>query len=89
MIQIPIYECLAAANHRGFYIGLRRKSFWSYYPQTADGQETSANCPFPPFFILLVDYFPDRPILTPAKNAWLTFILFSLCSCARGWVCAK
>jgi hypothetical protein len=51
LIQIPIYEFLGAiATIMAFILGLRRKSFWSYYPST-NCEESTTFLPVPAIFI--------------------------------------
>jgi uncharacterized protein (TIGR03663 family) len=90
LIQIPIYEFLAAGGTiAAFIIGLRRKSFWSYYPQTVDGQETSSQLPIPAIFIYWSIISLIAYSFAGEKMPWLTVhIIFAMLLCA-GWVVQK
>ncbi len=90
LIQIPIYEFLAAGGTMAaFIIGLRRKSFWSYYPKTVAGQETSSQLPIPAIFIYWSIISLIAYSFAGEKMPWLTVhIIFAMLLCA-GWVVQK
>ena len=90
LIQIPIYEFLGAIGTiLAFVVGIRRKSFWSYYKRIEDNTEISTSLPVPAIFIFwsitsLVAYS-----FAGEKMPWLTVhIAFSMLLCA-GWLVEK
>ena len=90
LIQIPIYEFLGAfGTIAAFVIGLRRKSFWSYYPRVEGNQETSSFLPVPAIFIYWSILSLIAYSFAGEKMPWLTVhIAFPMLLCA-GWTVQK
>jgi len=90
LIQIPVYEFLGASGTiLAFVIGLRRKSFWSYYPNTENKEAPSSFLPVPAIFIYWSIISLIAYSFAGEKMPWLTVhIAFSMLLCA-GWVVQK
>ena len=90
LIEIPIYEFLGAAGTiLAFYFGIKKKSFWSAYPNPKGTNEEEAFLPVPAIFIFWSITSLIAYSLAGEKMPWLTVhIAFSMLL-AAGWVMEK